>query len=133
MYRFEIDPADIRKITEMLPNWEREWAEAMAKIVDLSLNKVRSNAPRKTGKVADSFGGELKVLPGIVEGWIYSDWFVARLQNYGFKEHWYKFPDGPFAFIPGKPRREDGYFVEPSIEEILRELDYMIDGVVNRI
>lgn len=133
MYRVEVDPSDIREITEMLPRFVREWTEIMVKITDLSVRNVKARAPVSSGITRDSFGGEVKVLPEGVQGWVYSDWFVARLQNYGFAGHWYKFPDGPFAWIPGKPKKKDGYFVEPAIEEVLRLLDHQIVEVVSKL
>jgi hypothetical protein len=133
VYRVEVDPSDIREITEMLPRFCREWVEAMVKITDLAVENVKANAPVSSGRTRDSFGAEVKVTPEGVEGWVYSDWFIARLQNYGYAGHWYKFSDGPFVWIPGKPKKEDGYFVEPAIEEVLRQLDHQIDEVVRKI
>lgn len=87
------------------------------------LQETRRAAPRRTGKVAGSFGARVK--PG-EEIDIYSISFVARLWNYGFKPHvWYTLlPGGRKVFhrSPGARKSPEGNYAEPAVRRVLRRL-----------
>lgn len=85
------------------------------------LQEVRHAAPRRTVRTARSFGARVKVGEEID---IYSQYFVARLYNYGFKPHWWytQLPNGRkiFHFSPGARSNPKGNFAEPSVLKVLR-------------
>jgi hypothetical protein len=87
------------------------------------LQEVRRAAPRRTGRLAGSFGA--KVDPG-EEIDIYSTSFIARLYNYGFRPHvWFtQLPGGRKVFhhSPGARKNPQGNYAEPAVKRVLRRL-----------
>lgn len=106
------------KLAQMPPRLEENIPDYLLKLAQLCHEEIRSSAPVRSGKVRDSFGVKSEDRNSII---IFSDWFIARLQNYGYAEHFHILPSGAKVLIPGKPKREEGYFVEPSIKRVLEK------------
>jgi len=131
----EIDKRDLENIAKM-PRQFREASEAViAKVLDEVVTDVKRAAPVHSGKTRDSFYGELRREHDGIGAFVVSDWFVARLQNYGFSEHIHIMLSGAKAIIPGKPKRAfpHGHFVEPAIERGLERIERMLSEAVERL
>lgn len=131
----EVDKRDLENIAKM-PSVFRDASEGvLAKVLDEIVADVKRAAPVHSGRTRESFSGELRREPDGLGAYVVSDWFVARLQNYGFAEHVHVLPSGAKALIPGRPKREFpyGHFVEPAIERGIERVERMLSEVVERL
>lgn len=113
--RLELEGA--LKLRDMLRAFERNAPRFAIKLAALAVDEVKRAAPVRSGQVRDSFDCKKEGEDAIV----YSDWFVARLQNYGYAAHYHVLPSGAKVFIPGKAKRPEGYFVEPAVDRAVRK------------
>ena len=129
----QIDKISLQDLEQMAPRLEREMPELIRALTREAAKAAREKAPvGPTGRVKKSIKPEVHGLARAnPEAAVVSDWFVARLQNYGYTAHraWIK-RNRRWADIPGKPKRPAGYFIEPAVEEAI---DKILDREMNRV
>lgn len=129
----EVNRDDLREIAAMPGRLRDETETLMRKILDLSLTEIKESFPHRSGRSAESFTGSLEGRGQEAKAVVESGWFVARLQEYGYAGHFRIMPSGAKSWIPEKPRRDQGYHVEPAVERVIGHLDREIAEVVDRL
>ena len=129
----QVNQDDLREIAAMPGRLRDETEALMRKVLDLSLNEIKGSFPRRSGRSVESFTGSLEGRGHETKAVVESDWFVTRLQEYGYAGHFRIMPSGAKSWIPEKPRRDEGYHAEPAIERVIEHLDREIAEVVDRL
>lgn len=132
----KIDKVSLQDLEAMASRLEKETPELVKALAREAAEAARGRAPVSTGKVRRSIKSEVHNLSAEgPEAAVVSDWFVTRLQNYGYAPHraWVR-SVRRWADIPGKAYNPEGYFIEPAVEEALdRFLDIEADKVVDKL
>ena len=126
-----VDPPSLRELELMAGRLEKSVPEVLKWLAREAAKEVRQRAPvGPTGRTKKSIRAETEAEPAVA-----SDWFVARLQERGYRAHraWIK-RARRWVDIPGKPYKPDGYFIQPGVEAAVeKKVNEVLGKVVEKL